>query len=58
MTKTYRYETLQLHAGQEPAPGTRARAVPIDQARCCIDDIEDDFEQALITAAGLEARVA
>jgi O-acetylhomoserine (thiol)-lyase len=31
MTKTYRYETLQLHAGQEPAPGTRARAVPIYQ---------------------------
>jgi O-acetylhomoserine (thiol)-lyase len=27
----YRYETLQLHAGQEPAPGTRARAVPIYQ---------------------------
>ncbi len=23
------YETLQLHAGQEPAPGTNARAVPI-----------------------------
>ncbi|MDX1689484.1 MAG: O-acetylhomoserine aminocarboxypropyltransferase/cysteine synthase [Acidimicrobiia bacterium] len=27
----YRYETLQLHAGQEPAPGTNARAVPIYQ---------------------------
>ena len=26
-----RYETLQLHAGQEPAPGTHARAVPIYQ---------------------------
>lgn len=24
-----RFETLQLHAGQEPAPGTNARAVPI-----------------------------
>ena len=24
-----RFETLQLHAGQEPAPGTHARAVPI-----------------------------
>ncbi|MFH1853630.1 MAG: O-acetylhomoserine aminocarboxypropyltransferase/cysteine synthase [Candidatus Neomarinimicrobiota bacterium] len=24
-----RYETLQVHAGQEPAPGTNARAVPI-----------------------------
>eukprot|EP00128_Syssomonas_multiformis_P006587 Colp12_sorted_trinity150504_noHs@7608 len=27
--KTYRFETLQLHAGQSPAPGTNARAVPI-----------------------------
>jgi O-acetylhomoserine/O-acetylserine sulfhydrylase len=27
----YRFETLQIHAGQEPAPGTRARAVPIYQ---------------------------
>ncbi len=30
-TKAYRYETLQVHAGQEPAPGTNARAVPIYQ---------------------------
>src|SRR5512146_3008930 len=30
-TKTYRFETLQVHAGQEPAPGTNARAVPIYQ---------------------------
>jgi O-acetylhomoserine/O-acetylserine sulfhydrylase len=27
----YRYETLQVHAGQQPAPGTNARAVPIYQ---------------------------
>lgn len=27
----YRFETLQIHAGQEPAPGTNARAVPIYQ---------------------------
>ncbi len=27
----YRYETLQLHAGQEPDPTTNARAVPIYQ---------------------------
>jgi OAH/OAS sulfhydrylase len=27
----HRYETLQIHAGQEPAPGTNARAVPIYQ---------------------------
>jgi O-acetylhomoserine (thiol)-lyase len=31
MTDSYRFETLQLHAGQEPAPGTNARAVPIYQ---------------------------
>lgn len=30
-TPTYRFETLQVHAGQEPAPGTHARAVPIYQ---------------------------
>jgi len=29
--RPYRFETLQLHAGQEPAPGTNARAVPIYQ---------------------------
>jgi O-acetylhomoserine (thiol)-lyase len=29
--KSYRFETLQVHAGQEPAPGTNARAVPIYQ---------------------------
>ncbi len=28
---TYRYETLQVHAGQQPAPGTNSRAVPIYQ---------------------------
>ena len=28
---TYRFETLQVHAGQAPAPGTNARAVPIYQ---------------------------
>jgi len=28
----YRFETLQVHAGQEPAPGTHARAVPIYQS--------------------------
>ena len=30
-TNAYRFETLQLHAGQEPAPGNNARAVPIYQ---------------------------
>lgn len=31
MSEQYRFETLQIHAGQEPAPGTNARAVPIYQ---------------------------
>ncbi|EFA72210.1 O-acetylhomoserine/O-acetylserine sulfhydrylase [Raphidiopsis brookii D9] len=31
MSQQYRFETLQVHAGQEPAPGTNARAVPIYQ---------------------------
>lgn len=31
MADKYRFETLQIHAGQEPAPGTNARAVPIYQ---------------------------
>ncbi|HET7752981.1 MAG TPA: O-acetylhomoserine aminocarboxypropyltransferase/cysteine synthase [Anaeromyxobacteraceae bacterium] len=30
-TRKLRYETLQVHAGQEPAPGTNSRAVPIYQ---------------------------
>jgi O-acetylhomoserine/O-acetylserine sulfhydrylase len=30
-TPAYRYETLQVHAGQQPAPGSNARAVPIYQ---------------------------
>ena len=29
--RNYRYETLQLHAGQQPDPATGARAVPIYQ---------------------------
>jgi O-acetylhomoserine/O-acetylserine sulfhydrylase len=29
--RNYRYETLQLHAGQKPDPTTKARAVPIYQ---------------------------
>jgi len=29
--RNHRFETLQIHAGQEPAPGTNARAVPIYQ---------------------------
>ncbi|SEI84258.1 O-acetylhomoserine sulfhydrylase [Cyclobacterium xiamenense] len=31
MSKTYRFETLQIHAGQEADPTTNSRAVPIYQ---------------------------
>lgn len=31
MSDSYRFETLQVHAGQEPDPATNARAVPIYQ---------------------------
>jgi len=41
MTTDYRYETLQVHAGQEPAPGTNARAVPIYQTTSFTFDDSD-----------------
>lgn len=34
----YHFETLQVHAGQEPAPGTNARAVPIYQTSSYVFD--------------------
>jgi O-acetylhomoserine (thiol)-lyase len=40
-TTGYRFETLQVHAGQSPAPGTNARAVPIYQTTSyTFDDAE------------------
>ena len=45
----YRYETLQLHAGQQPAPGTNARAVPIYQSTSYT------FNDADHGAAGIES---
>ncbi|MDZ8261112.1 O-acetylhomoserine aminocarboxypropyltransferase/cysteine synthase [Nostoc sp. ChiQUE01b] len=38
MSEQYRFETLQVHAGQEPAPGTNARAVPIYQTTSYVFD--------------------
>ncbi|MGY6630579.1 MAG: O-acetylhomoserine aminocarboxypropyltransferase/cysteine synthase family protein [Wenzhouxiangella sp.] len=39
--RQHRFETLQVHAGQEPAPGTNARAVPIYQTTSyTFDDAE------------------
>jgi len=36
--KHYRFETLQLHAGQQPDPVTKARAVPIYQTTSYVFD--------------------
>jgi O-acetylhomoserine (thiol)-lyase len=41
MTDAYRFETLQVHAGQQPAPGTNARAVPIYQTSSYVFDDAD-----------------
>ncbi len=40
-TTTPRFETLQVHAGQQPAPGTNARAVPIYQTTSYTFDDSD-----------------
>jgi O-acetylhomoserine (thiol)-lyase len=37
----HRFETLQIHAGQEPSPGTNARAVPIYQTSSYTFDSAD-----------------
>ncbi|ABA23681.1 O-acetylhomoserine sulfhydrolase [Trichormus variabilis ATCC 29413] len=41
MSEKYRFETLQVHAGQEPALGTNARAVPIYQTTSYVFDDAD-----------------
>lgn len=38
----YRYETLQIHAGQAPAPGTQSRAVPIYQTTSYVFEDADE----------------
>ena len=38
MSQHYRFETLQLHAGQEPDPTTNSRAVPIYQTTSYVFD--------------------
>src|SRR5574341_1683758 len=40
-TRKLRFETLQVHAGQDPAPGTNARAVPIYQTTSYTFDSAD-----------------
>lgn len=41
MTKNYKFETLQVHAGQEVDPTTRARAVPIYQTTSYVFENSD-----------------
>lgn len=41
MNKKYRFETLQLHAGQQPDKATNARAVPIYQTTSYVFDNAD-----------------
>lgn len=42
MTKQYKFETLQLHVGQEnPDPATGSRAVPIYQTTSYVFDDAD-----------------
>jgi len=42
MTKKYKFETLQVHAGQEVDPTTRSRAVPIYQTTSYVFENSDD----------------
>jgi O-acetylhomoserine (thiol)-lyase len=45
INNNYKYETLQLHAGQEPDPTTKSRAVPIYQTTSySFDDAQDAAE--------------
>ena len=39
--RKYRFETLQLHAGQQPDPTTKSRAVPIYQTTSYVFDSAD-----------------
>lgn len=42
MTRDYKFETLQLHAGQTPDAETKSRAVPIYQTSSFVfDDVQD-----------------
>lgn len=41
MSSTHRFETLQLHAGQQPDPFTKSRAVPIYQTTSYVFDDTD-----------------
>jgi O-acetylhomoserine/O-acetylserine sulfhydrylase-like pyridoxal-dependent enzyme len=41
MSEQYRFETLQVHAGQKSAPGTNARAVLIYQTTSYVFDDTD-----------------
>ena len=42
MAKNYKFETLQVHAGQEVDPTTRSRAVPIYQTTSYVFENSDE----------------
>jgi O-acetylhomoserine (thiol)-lyase len=54
----YRFQTLHVQTGQQTAPGTNARAVPIYQTTSYtfndsehIDDIKEEIDQALLAVS-------
>src|SRR5512136_469366 len=55
-----RFETLQVHAGQSPAPGTNARAVPIYQSTSYTFDSADHGARlfALEQAGNIYTRIS
>lgn len=59
-TRPYHFETLQVHAGQAPAPGTNARAVPIYQTSSFNFDSADHGADlfALKTQGNIYTRIA
>lgn len=53
MDKEYRFDTLQVHAGQVPDPATGARAVPIYQSTSFVfEDADDAAQQFMFTKPG------
>ena len=52
MSKNFRFETLQLHAGQSPDKSTNARAVPIYQTTSYVFDSADHAENLFALKEG------
>ena len=53
MTRDFKFETLQLHAGQAVNPATKSRAVPIYQTTSFVfDDTEEAADLFALKKAG------